>query len=134
MLTSRWTVPAPKPAMRLRDEPPWTDTEPSERLEAATGFGLPFPLPCPFVATGHLTDANHPFGVSMALHPLRGMTPRLTQDGKTNKHQKHRRHEPVSPCSESQDTGGKRVKLADDDNNILVLNVDCGAFGRRDGV
>ena len=52
--TSHWTVPAPKPAMRLRDEPPWTDTEPSEEL--ATGFGLPFPLPCPFVAMGHLTD------------------------------------------------------------------------------
>ena len=29
---------------------------------------------------------------------------------------------PVSPRSESKDTEGERVKLADDDNDILTLN------------
>ena len=37
----------------------------------------------------------------------------------------------VSPRSESKDTEGERVKLADDDNDILTLNVDCGALGEE---
>ena len=38
---------------------------------------------------------------------------------------------PVSPRSESKDTEGERVKLADDDDDILTLNVDCGSFGEE---
>ena len=37
----------------------------------------------------------------------------------------------VSPRSESEDTEGECVKLADDDNDIFTLNVDCGAMGEE---
>ena len=37
----------------------------------------------------------------------------------------------VSPRSESEDTEGECVKLADDDNGIFTLNVDCGAMGQE---
>ena len=35
----------------------------------------------------------------------------------------------MSPHSEVKDAEGECVKLADDDNDILILNVDCGALG-----